>query len=264
MDTIYAEGQRRYVESLSSYARQFVGQMQKPQVDHIDGLSPAIAIEQTQHRPHAALDRRHGHRDLRLLPHPVRPARPAALPRVRHPDRHANGRRDHRQAARRAGRHEAVPHGAGRSRRRRAVRDAVGRASRRRLLRVRIDGETHSLDAAADDRSPPQARGRSRSSTASSSGRTPARASPTASRTRSRWAKACCTWRSCRRRRAGAALAGHASTASTWPASKCGRSFEPLTPHNFSFNSPLGWCPACEGLGTQIGANPAALFRDAN
>ena len=46
MDTIYAEGQRRYVESLSSYARQFVGQMQKPQVDHIDGLSPAIAIEQ--------------------------------------------------------------------------------------------------------------------------------------------------------------------------------------------------------------------------
>ena len=46
MDTIYAEGQRRYVESLSSYARQFVGQMQKPQVDHIEGLSPAIAIEQ--------------------------------------------------------------------------------------------------------------------------------------------------------------------------------------------------------------------------
>jgi excinuclease ABC subunit A len=46
MDTIYAEGQRRYVESLSSYARQFVAQMQKPKVDHIDGLSPAIAIEQ--------------------------------------------------------------------------------------------------------------------------------------------------------------------------------------------------------------------------
>ena len=46
MDTIYAEGQRRYVESLSSYARQFVAQMQKPLVEHIDGLSPAIAIEQ--------------------------------------------------------------------------------------------------------------------------------------------------------------------------------------------------------------------------
>jgi excinuclease UvrABC ATPase subunit len=45
-DTLYAEGQRRYVESLSSYARQFLGQMEKPKVDFIGGLSPAIAIEQ--------------------------------------------------------------------------------------------------------------------------------------------------------------------------------------------------------------------------
>src|SRR5262245_61613879 len=45
-DTLYAEGQRRYVESLSSYARQFLGQMPKPEVDRIDGLSPAIAIQQ--------------------------------------------------------------------------------------------------------------------------------------------------------------------------------------------------------------------------
>src|SRR5512136_509795 len=45
-DTIYAEGQRRYVESLSAYARQFLGLMNKPDVDSIDGLSPAISIEQ--------------------------------------------------------------------------------------------------------------------------------------------------------------------------------------------------------------------------
>src|SRR5579864_7880587 len=45
-DTIYAEGQRRYVESLSAYARQFLELMQKPDVDHIEGLSPAISIEQ--------------------------------------------------------------------------------------------------------------------------------------------------------------------------------------------------------------------------
>ena len=45
-DTIYAEGQRRYVESLSTYARQFLGQMEKPKVDQIIGLSPAIAIQQ--------------------------------------------------------------------------------------------------------------------------------------------------------------------------------------------------------------------------
>ena len=45
-DTIYAEGQRRYVESLSSYARQFLGQMDKPDVEYIEGLSPSIAIDQ--------------------------------------------------------------------------------------------------------------------------------------------------------------------------------------------------------------------------
>ncbi len=45
-DTIYAEGQRRYVESLSSYARQFIGLMEKPEMDTIEGLSPAISIEQ--------------------------------------------------------------------------------------------------------------------------------------------------------------------------------------------------------------------------
>ena len=45
-DTFYAEGQRRYVESLSSYARQFLGKLDKPQVDSIQGISPAIAIEQ--------------------------------------------------------------------------------------------------------------------------------------------------------------------------------------------------------------------------
>lgn len=45
-DKIYAEGQRRYIESLSSYARQFLGQMDKPDVDYIEGLSPAISIDQ--------------------------------------------------------------------------------------------------------------------------------------------------------------------------------------------------------------------------
>ena len=45
-DTLYAEGQRRYVESLSSYARQFIGRMDKPEVDYIKGIAPAIAIEQ--------------------------------------------------------------------------------------------------------------------------------------------------------------------------------------------------------------------------
>ncbi|HID00373.1 MAG TPA: excinuclease ABC subunit UvrA, partial [Piscirickettsiaceae bacterium] len=56
-DTIYAEGQRRYVESLSAYARQFLSVMDKPDVDHIEGLSPAISIEQksTSHNPRSTV-----------------------------------------------------------------------------------------------------------------------------------------------------------------------------------------------------------------
>ena len=56
-DTLYAEGQRRYVESLSAYARQFLGQMDKPDVDSIDGLSPAISIDQktTSHNPRSTV-----------------------------------------------------------------------------------------------------------------------------------------------------------------------------------------------------------------
>src|SRR6188474_1133442 len=56
-DTIYAKGQRRYVESLSTYARQFLSIMEKPDVDHIEGLSPAISIEQksTSHNPRSTV-----------------------------------------------------------------------------------------------------------------------------------------------------------------------------------------------------------------
>src|SRR3954451_11479963 len=56
-DTVYAEGQRRYVESLSAYARQFLQLMQKPDVDSIEGLSPAISIEQktTSHNPRSTV-----------------------------------------------------------------------------------------------------------------------------------------------------------------------------------------------------------------
>ena len=56
-DTLYAEGQRRYVESLSTYARQFLATMEKPDLDHIEGLSPAISIEQrtSNHNPRSTV-----------------------------------------------------------------------------------------------------------------------------------------------------------------------------------------------------------------
>ena len=82
-DTIYAEGQRRYIESLSTYAKQFLDRMPKPLVDRIEGLAPAVAIE--QHNPDHVepLDRGDRHGDLRLPPALLGPAGLHLLPRVR-------------------------------------------------------------------------------------------------------------------------------------------------------------------------------------
>ena len=91
-DTIFAEGQRRYVESLSAYARQFLGQMDKPDVDFIEGLSPGGLDRPEVDQPQPALDRRHDHRGLRLPAAALRPGRRAALPGVRARDREADAR----------------------------------------------------------------------------------------------------------------------------------------------------------------------------
>ncbi len=98
-DTIYAEGQRRYVESLSAYARQFLGEMDKPDVDFIDGLSPAVSIDQksTTRNPRstvATVTEIYDH--MRLLWARIGLA---ALPRVRPPDRAADRRADRRPGA---------------------------------------------------------------------------------------------------------------------------------------------------------------------
>lgn len=63
-DTIYADGQRRYMESLSSYARQFLGMMEKPDVDEISGLSPAISIDQKTTSKNPRFHRWNGNRNL--------------------------------------------------------------------------------------------------------------------------------------------------------------------------------------------------------
>ena len=72
-DTLYAEGQRRYVESLSAYARQFLSLMEKPDVDHIEGLSPEINLSQPP------LDGGYYYRNSRLSASAVRPRRRTAL-----------------------------------------------------------------------------------------------------------------------------------------------------------------------------------------
>ena len=82
-DTIFAEGQRRYVESLSAYARQFLGQMDKPDVDFIEGLSPGGVDRPEVDQPQPAVDRRHHHRGVRLPASALRPRRHPALPGLR-------------------------------------------------------------------------------------------------------------------------------------------------------------------------------------
>ncbi len=106
-DTVYAEGQRRYVESLSAYARQFLERMERPDVDHVEGIPPAIAIRQKNSRPQSALDGRHDDGNPRLSAPAVRTRRPHDLPEVRTRRDARNGRVGRRATGRDAGRARA-------------------------------------------------------------------------------------------------------------------------------------------------------------
>ena len=100
-------------KSLSAYARQFLEMMQKPDVDQIDGLSPAISIEQKTTSQESALHRRHRHRDLRLHAPVVGAGRRALFARDRPADREPDRLADGRSRAGAAGRHAALSAGAG-------------------------------------------------------------------------------------------------------------------------------------------------------
>ena len=133
-DTIYAEGQRRYVESLSAYARQFLGLMEKPDVDSIEGLSPAISIDQktTSRNPRSTVGTVTEIYDyLRLLW--ARIGDPA-LPRVRRGDHRPDPGADRRPADDPRGGRQIHGHGAGRARAQRRVREAARADAPRGLL----------------------------------------------------------------------------------------------------------------------------------
>ena len=129
-------------------------------------------------------------------------------------------------------------------------------------VRVRVDGADLLARRAADDRPPPQAPRRSGRRPRRRSAPTPARRIADSVENALSLGKGVMHVAYRRRRRARAASGRSTVHSQHFACDRCGRSFEPLTPHNFSFNSSLGWCPACEGLGTQTGANPAALLRD--
>jgi excinuclease ABC subunit A len=260
MDTVYAEGQRRYVESLSAYARQFVGQMQKPKVEHIEGLSPAVAIEQKHlgHSPRSTVGTVTEIYDyLRIL-----------MSRLGQPHCPAcNVAIGSQSADEIIAKIMALPAGTKlylmapleiRVGERYETLWEETRASG--YVRIRVDGRTYSIDQ------PPQIDRRQKHDVEVVIDRVTVR-----SDARSRIAGSVENALSLGHGVLRVAQPRDDVPESRWKVEthsqhfvcdRCGRSFEPLSPHNFSFNSALGWCPACEGLGTQTGTNPAALLRD--
>ena len=260
IDTLYAEGQRRYVESLSSYARQFLAPLQKPKVESITGLSPAVCIEQktTSKSPRSTVGTvTEIHDYWRIL-----------FARLGQPHCPKCGTTIGTQSADEIV--EKILHLPEESRvyvmapvdRRdgedyNALWDDL-RASG--FARVRVDGVSTNLDA------PPKLSRRRKHRVEVVVDRAIVRRS-----TRSRLADSVEAALDLGRGVLHVAHVGDDANEANWPVDRysqhrscdtCGRSFEELSPHHFSFNSPIGWCPTCEGLGTQQGANPAALIPD--
>jgi excinuclease ABC subunit A len=260
MDTIYAEGQRRYVESLSSYARQFVGQMQKPQLEHIEGLSPAIAIEQKHlgHTPRSTVGTVTEIYDyLRIL---FARLGKAYCPACDIPigtqtvDQIVDKIMEEPEGTKL---YLMAPQDVQVGEKYEALFEDM-RA--RGYQRIRVDGKTYSVDE------PPTIDRRRKHVVEVVVDRSVVR-----SGARSRIADSIENALDLGRGVIHAAYVDDNMPEERWrvevhsrhmSCNKCGRSFEPLSPHNFSFNSALGWCGSCEGLGIQTGANPAALLND--
>jgi excinuclease ABC subunit A len=258
MDTIYAEGQRRYVESLSSYARQFIGQVQKPKAERIEGLSPAVALEQKNlgHSPRSTVGTVTEVYDyLRILF--------AKLGTMHCPDCELPiGTQTPDQIIDKV---LELPEGT-KALVLAPIEVAAGEASVETwqtlrasgYARVRIDGETVELDSAKPLDS------RRVQSVAVVVDRITVNADE-----RSRISDSVEQALSLGTGVIEIALANSEIPEPEWETIRhsqhlvcgcCGRSFNQLTPHHFSFNSTVGWCPGCQGIGTQTGTNPAALM----
>ena len=256
-DTIYAEGQRRYVESLSSYARQFLGQMEKPKVDAIIGLSPAIAIEQkaVSKNPRSTVGTVTEVMDyLRVLyarvgmahcPECGRSVQPQTAPQIA----------DQLAALPAATRFRLL---APIARNRKGTHaDALRQAKKDGFMRARVDGEVVSLDGAiprldkkkkhhielvVDRLQTPEAPDDSFATRLVDSVETALRAGD------------------------GLLIVDLGGTEQLHSEHNacphCGFSFPELSPQLFSFNSPLGMCPDCHGIGTQMQVDPDLIVAD--
>jgi excinuclease ABC subunit A len=258
IDTLYAEGQRRYVESLSSYARQFLAPLPKPRAEKITGLSPAVSIEQktTSKSPRSTVGTvTEIHDYLRILFARLgRPYCPSCGVPVGSQTSDEiiekilqlpEGSRVHVMAP--VDRRDDESYD-----------DLWATLKASGYARARVDGKTIDLDA------PPKLSRRRKYEVQVVVDRAVVRRAA-----RSRLADAVESALDLGRGVMLSARVVDDLDESKWPVDRysqhrscegCGRSFEELSPHHFSFNSPLGWCPVCEGLGVQQGANPAVLI----
>ena len=259
-DTIYAEGQRRYVESLSSYARQFLGQMEKPKVDYIGGLSPAIAIEQktVSKNPRSTVATVTEVMDyLRVL-----------YANIGTPHCPSCGREVHAQSAEQIARQlTTLPEGTKlqllapvvRNRKGTHV-DVIKDARAAGFVRARVNGETltltdeidlekknkHSIEVIVDRLVLPE----NAADDAAFMGRLTESVELTL-------------------KTANGLLIADTGEADVLLSEHnacphCDISFPELSTQMFSFNSPLGMCETCHGLGTQASADPALVVPNPN
>ena len=252
-DTIYAEGQRRYVESLSSYARMFLGQMEKPDIDSIEGLSPAISIDQktTARNPRSTVGTVTEIYDyLRLL-----------YARVGVPHCPKCGREIRQQTIdQMADQVMAYPEGQRLQLLAPVVRARKGEhtkiledAQKRGFVRVRIDGELYELDDT------PQLDKKKKHDIEIVVDRLIVRPSD---EFRQRLAD---SMETAAGESGGLVLVdlfdkGTLLFSQNYACPECGVSIEELSPRMFSFNSPFGACPECGGLGTVMRISPETVI----
>jgi len=260
-DTLYAEGQRRYVESLSAYARQFLDQMEKPDVDFIEGLSPAIAIEQRSAgaNPRSTIATTTEIYDyLRVL-----------FSAIGQPHDPTTGKPVHRQTPQ-----QIVDQILGYEPNSRIIvlaplvhnqigefRDIVEKMKREGFIRARIDGEIIELDRPEPIRLKKGQRHTIEAVVDRLVVREGVRIRLTDSiETALKWGdnkivmlrahpNGCETWEELR-------------YSTNYGSADSGFTLGELTPKHFSFNSHLGACPACHGLGTQLVIDPELMISD--
>ena len=254
-DTIYAEGQRRYVESLSSYARQFLGQMDKPDVDSIDGLSPAISIDQktTGRNPRSTVGTvTEIHDYLRLL-----------WARAGVPHCPQCGREIRKQTvdeivdlvcACAEGTRMQILSPLVRGRKG-EHKDLLANARKSGYVRARIDGTLYDLEDT------PELDKKKKHTIEIVVDRLIRRDTKEFRQRLAEDVEAAAA------KGAGLVIvdcfdAGETLYSMNYACPDCGISIEELTPRMFSFNSPFGACPACSGLGIRMVISREAIFPD--